>query len=634
MGLFRWLFGKRQKTGPAPPAASEFYVTMNVPPVDAGGPPVVIASTAGPSADPNPLAATSTPLSGLPGSAAGQRADTAYSPSARDHYEQGLAAEQQADHDRAIAHLNEAIRLDPADADAYYVRGLVLEILGEYGQALADLEALRRLTPTSLDAIGIQGIATGRLARVVRTGPRIAHGVERVLQRGTAKDMARIRFKRGLACQARGEFAPAIADFSEALHLHPEDRAYYERGRAYAACARFEEAIADLTKVIPFNPPVVQLLLGSCYKETGDPDRAAAALTAAARLDRTDPDIYLARGTAYHLKGEQDRAIADYTEAVRLDPELVPAYEGRAAAYRKRGDEDQARADEHRARQLLKGENRTPAGLPSARRVAARALVLAAVFYRAQLESDRFAEAWRSKLLAWIDALDLGPELERGERSFLHTPVGHADAQLVANASWRVEGLGVLAWALGRFDLPAYDDLGEFATPPDVGFTEKLLSAMDTAAARELLQSAGLRPKSEIDRFSRHITLVSWRLRQFLVDPDRPVPSMDFEMRGGRRVAVEDRAALRRPAGPGIGEGMDFAGYLRGHGHFEEHWLDGLRLIDGDLALGDTSIAAASPEDVRRCASIAVERQIAAYWLRGDDRTYSKVIPSTLLSAC
>jgi hypothetical protein len=73
---------------------------------------------------------------------------------------------------------------------------------------------------------------------------------------------------------------------------------------------------------------------------------------------------------------------------------------------------------------------------------------------------------------------------------------------------------------------------------------------------------------------------------------------------------------------------------LRAHPSFKEYWLDGLRFIDGDLAIGNRRIADASPEEIKKCTSIATERHIAAYWLQGSDETYSKVIPATLLSAC
>ena len=83
-----------------------------------------------------------------------------------------------------------------------------------------------------------------------------------------------------------------------------------------------------------------------------------------------------------------------------------------------------------------------------------------------------------------------------------------------------------------------------------------------------------------------------------------------------------------------MGARMDFATHLQAHPRFQEYWLEGLRLVGGDLALGGQSIADASSEDVQQCMNMAVARQIAAYWLRGADPLYSRVRPNTLLITC
>jgi hypothetical protein len=226
-------------------------------------------------------------------------------------------------------------------------------------------------------------------------------------------------------------------------------------------------------------------------------------------------------------------------------------------------------------------------------------MVLAGVVWRAsvemQLQDIRNPDELRDYFFAWLHGLGIAGELEPQERAFLQKPFGRVDEKLVAQSAWRSEGLAVLAWALKRFALPAYD-IAVFVPDPaqeSVGFGNR-------DVARELLDTGALRPSSEIDRFASHMTMVSWRLRQFGM---QPTP-------------------------------MDFVGYLRSFASFKESWLEDLRLVDGDLAIGAQSIDEAAPEDVQRCRSIAVERQIAVYWLQGDDTVYSKVDPATLLSVC
>jgi hypothetical protein len=238
---------------------------------------------------------------------------------------------------------------------------------------------------------------------------------------------------------------------------------------------------------------------------------------------------------------------------------------------------------------------------PAARRVAARALALSAVIGRAYLEmnlKEMPPESWnpqRQHLLTWLGDLGIVGELESQEHALLTTPCERLDPQAVTAAAWRGEGLAVLAWALGRFRLPRYD---EQSFPPELA--QESVGFGNAEAARNLLATAALRPAEEIERFAVHATIISWRFRTFGIYP-----------------------------GP-----WDLVDYLRRQASFRETWLEDLPIIQGDLALGDQPLARAPAEQVATSERIALERHIAAYWLEGDDAVYSKVDPATLLSAC
>jgi hypothetical protein len=227
-------------------------------------------------------------------------------------------------------------------------------------------------------------------------------------------------------------------------------------------------------------------------------------------------------------------------------------------------------------------------------------MVLAGLAARAYVETHRQGipdpDRSRDEPLRWLKGVGIARELEPQERNFLGNLFGHVDATALSNGSWRAEGLAVLAWALNRLELPAYDEgIDPFAAPRSVGFGDPC------EVARQILGSCVLRPSFEIELFGTHATLVTWRLRQFRLD---------------------------------LGHSFDFNAYLRRHASFRETWLEGLRFVDGDLAIGDQSIKNVPPERVAFCERIALERQIAAYWIQGDARIYSKVEPTTLLAAC
>lgn len=222
--------------------------------------------------------------------------------------------------------------------------------------------------------------------------------------------------------------------------------------------------------------------------------------------------------------------------------------------------------------------------------VARRAAVLAAVVTRGLIESDgRLPEpaAVLASDLAFYGALGLDHDAEPDEDATVRAPYGTLATQATVDATWRAEGLGVLAWALGRRDaLPPIDetiDLGELSAQLELPWT-----AVD--AAPSLLRSPHLRPAADIERLDTLLLTAHWRVRNFLaVDP-----------------------------GP-----MDYVAWVPG-----VEWaplsLDGLEVVDRDLAIGGLPIAAADPERVARTDSILRERRLAVSWLSGYDAVYSE----------
>jgi tetratricopeptide (TPR) repeat protein len=509
------------------------------------------------------------------------------------HLYRGKAYQAQKKHDRAIADFTDAIDMGVSDSEPYILRGASYAELDRHDQAIADFTQALRIQPT----------------------PEAYRG-------------------RAAAYSKKGQLAQAIDDYSELIALRPEEPSPYQlRAQAYRASGDDSKASLDDRKA------QAALSLGQALErlQNSDWDQAIALATEGIHLDSSQPGAYVRRGIAHLGKGDPDRALGDFAHLLQELPSLAATKmalvcEKRAQACRALGKTGPTIRDSRRRMELHQAESKSGTKRPSARRVAARAMVLSAIVCRALLEEEHTAgihehAEGRAALLSWIEELGLEAELEPAELEFLATPVGRASQRQTIDGVWRKEGLGVLAWALGRFRIPRYDK----PTDPDAVLPSlEFLSVNDAAA---LCESAGLRPAEEIGRFASHITLVSWRIRQFQLDPERVAPSVEFDVRGDSPVPARG-ARLRKPGGDGIGGSMDFAGYLRQHPRFKDYWLDHLRLIDGDLAIGDQGIAAAFPGEIHTCRSIAVERQIAAYWLEGDAATYSEVNPTTLLSGC
>lgn len=217
---------------------------------------------------------------------------------------------------------------------------------------------------------------------------------------------------------------------------------------------------------------------------------------------------------------------------------------------------------------------------PQADAVLRRALALFGVAARAALEDEPDAAARRARLLEWLRGTGLEAGLEPAEAELVQAPVGSLGEAAVRDASWRAEGIYVLAWALGLHPPLAHDrlvDPNELAGP---------LGVLDPAAPGP----ASLRADHEIDGFLARQLAVHWRLREYSLRP-----------------------------GP-----MDFASVVA-TGGWARLDIDAAALVDDDLAIDGGPIDRAGADAVARCTSIAGERHRAANWLVGADPVYARV---------
>lgn len=116
---------------------------------------------------------------------------------------------------KAVEYLNNAIKLQPNDAEAYYNRAVAYDNLGEYQTAIRDYNQAIRLRSHYAEAF----------------------------------------CNRGILYNATGQFQMAIADFNEAIHHNPNDtEAYLGRGFAYDQLSQYQKASQEYSKVIALNP--------------------------------------------------------------------------------------------------------------------------------------------------------------------------------------------------------------------------------------------------------------------------------------------------------------------------------------------------------------------------------------------
>ena len=138
----------------------------------------------------------------------------------------GLLHDNKGDYDRAIADLEQAIRLDPKDTEAYIRRGNAYNHKGDYDRAIADLEHAVRLDPKDPKAYVI----------------------------------------RGSAYDGKGDYNRAIANYDEALRLDPNLEIAAENKRR-----AIEHELYGITRETPLDPQILTPALMGNTGQSYDP---------------------------------------------------------------------------------------------------------------------------------------------------------------------------------------------------------------------------------------------------------------------------------------------------------------------------------------------------------------------------
>lgn len=278
---------------------------------------------------------------------------------------------------RALADLDESLRLDAKQALAHAERGRVLHRLGDDDRALAACDEAVRLDPRLPAARTARAevlCAKGELARA-RADCDEALRLDRRCARAFAV--------RGLVRLRAGDADGAIADGDEAVWLDrrlPEALLY--RGRAHSRKGAHDRAIEDFTQALRLAPHLAEAHRdrGDAYWAKSDARAALEDYSRAFSLNPRDAAAVCGRGRAHAARGDHDRALADFNEVLRLDPGHTPARLGRGGERLRRGDLERAFADyrdaltgtpglaveflanvESRAGELLTGDEADPA---------------------------------------------------------------------------------------------------------------------------------------------------------------------------------------------------------------------------------------------------------------------------------
>ena len=161
----------------------------------------------------------------------------------------GNAKSHMGDYKGAIADLDQALKIDPKDAEVYNNRGSAKGRMGDHKGALADYDRAIEINPKDVGAYNNRGNAKSHMGDHKGALADYDQAIEI-----TPKD-AEVYNNRGNAKSRMGDHKGAIADLDRAIEINPKDAdVYSNRGSAKIKMDDYEGAIADCDHALKIVP--------------------------------------------------------------------------------------------------------------------------------------------------------------------------------------------------------------------------------------------------------------------------------------------------------------------------------------------------------------------------------------------
>jgi tetratricopeptide (TPR) repeat protein len=227
----------------------------------------------------------------------------------------------------AVAHLQEAIRLDPNYARAYSTLGRAYIAMRGYGAMrhteaiLAARNAATRaldISPESSEAIAVLGFAEAQDGDMEAAGPLLQKAIE------IAPNDSVALWYYGIYLRADARPDEGVRTLQKSLRLDPLNETYYiTLGVALANDRRFTEAQGVFEALARINPKNTSLGFNQGWLQIyqGNIAAAIAPIVESENLDPDDPEAQALIGKVYLALDMPDQAARAFDRAMETDPD-------------------------------------------------------------------------------------------------------------------------------------------------------------------------------------------------------------------------------------------------------------------------------------------------------------------------
>ncbi|HTB80599.1 MAG TPA: tetratricopeptide repeat protein [Opitutaceae bacterium] len=234
----------------------------------------------------------------------------------------------------AMAHGQEALRLQPDDPEAHFNMGTFLAGTGRLPEAVVEYEnGLRLNADDSWYSLAMVHYGLGfALFNTGRTAEAIEHFQESLRLQ---PDYAEARFGLGNALASAGRQPEAMVQYEEAIRLKPDyPEARTNLGDMLCDAGKMTEGIAQYEEALRLRPDYLQARfnLGVALASANRWPEAVAQFAEAVRLKPDSGEAHYSLGNVLREVGRLPEAIGQYEQTIRLQPDFAEAYANLGAA--------------------------------------------------------------------------------------------------------------------------------------------------------------------------------------------------------------------------------------------------------------------------------------------------------------
>ena len=232
-------------------------------------------------------------------------------------------------HEQAILSYNNALELEPGNADILSNRGESLRLVCRYEDAVASIEQALQNIPNHEGALINHGLALRDMGRHEKS---LASFDKAIAQNSK---LAIAHYGRGTVLTALERFDDALTSHKRALSLHPKS-ATFLAGLALAlrGLNRHTEALstADQALAIESNHATALVCRALSLSDLQQHEQALLAIDRALALEPDNADAHNNRGVILNKLRRPQDALASFEKALAIDPRRVSSLINRADA--------------------------------------------------------------------------------------------------------------------------------------------------------------------------------------------------------------------------------------------------------------------------------------------------------------